>query len=150
MQTNADKRKANCVQCVGGRNLKTSPGVGRLFKDFRDALYSQDTHNRSNTCLWLCKWYSNVSPMTRMSSMSTMQLVLVSPASTVHKPNGMTELIESRMQYMKAIFSWDSGAMLNWQWPAVRSSVMKYLERDSKSNWSSTLSRGYTLRQGST
>jgi len=38
-QTNADERKANCVRCVGGRNLKTRPGVRCLFKDFRDVLY---------------------------------------------------------------------------------------------------------------
>ena len=38
MQTQADKYKANCVQCVGGCNLKTCPDVGRLFKDFLDVL----------------------------------------------------------------------------------------------------------------
>jgi len=37
-QTNADERKANCVWCVGGRNLKTRPDIRRLFKDFRDVL----------------------------------------------------------------------------------------------------------------
>ena len=35
-QTHADERKANCVQCVGGRNLKTHQDVRRLFKDFQD------------------------------------------------------------------------------------------------------------------
>ena len=38
-QTNADERKANCVWCVGRRNLKTRPDVRRLFKDFQDVLY---------------------------------------------------------------------------------------------------------------
>ena len=38
-QMNADERKANCVQCVGGRNLKTRPDARHLFKDFRDVLY---------------------------------------------------------------------------------------------------------------
>ena len=37
-QTHADKRKANCVRCVGGRNLKMRPDVRRLFKDFQDVL----------------------------------------------------------------------------------------------------------------
>lgn len=37
-QTNADERKANCVQCVGGCNLKTHPDVGHLFEDFQDAI----------------------------------------------------------------------------------------------------------------
>ena len=32
-QTHADEHKANCVRCVGGRNLKMRPGVRRLFKD---------------------------------------------------------------------------------------------------------------------
>ena len=39
MQMHVDKRKANCVQCVGGRNVQTFPDVRHLFKDFRDALY---------------------------------------------------------------------------------------------------------------
>ena len=34
MQAHGDKHKANCVQCVGGCNLKTCPDVRRLFKDF--------------------------------------------------------------------------------------------------------------------
>ena len=38
-RTYVDTRKANCVQCVGGHNLKTRPDVRRLFKDFRDVLY---------------------------------------------------------------------------------------------------------------
>ena len=39
-QTNADECMANCVRCVGGRNLKTHPDIRRLFKDFRDVLYA--------------------------------------------------------------------------------------------------------------
>ena len=34
-----DKRKANRVWCVGGRNLKMHPDFGHLFKDFWEALY---------------------------------------------------------------------------------------------------------------
>ena len=49
-QTHADERKANCVQCVGGRNLKTHQDVRRLFKDFRDTLYLQVMHS-VYTCL---------------------------------------------------------------------------------------------------
>ena len=29
---NADKRKANCIQCAGGRNLKTRSDIKHLFK----------------------------------------------------------------------------------------------------------------------
>ena len=38
--TYADECKANGIQCVGGHNLKTRPDVRRLFKDFRDVLYT--------------------------------------------------------------------------------------------------------------
>ena len=41
-QTNADEYKANCVWCVGGRNLKTRPDIRCLFKDFRDVLYLRE------------------------------------------------------------------------------------------------------------
>ena len=41
-QTHTDERKANCVQCVGRRNLKTRPDAGRLFKGFQNALYHQE------------------------------------------------------------------------------------------------------------
>jgi len=38
-RTLLDERKENCIQCVGRRNLKMCPDVGRLFKDFWDVLY---------------------------------------------------------------------------------------------------------------
>ena len=38
-RTLLDKRRENSVQCVGRRNLKMCPDVGRLFKDFWDVLY---------------------------------------------------------------------------------------------------------------
>ena len=47
-----DKCRANCVQFVGGRNLKTCPDVRRLFKDFPDVLQHSrhcDTDNGDAT-----------------------------------------------------------------------------------------------------
>ena len=38
MQMHADERKANCIQCVGKRNLKMHPDIRRLFKDFQNVL----------------------------------------------------------------------------------------------------------------
>ena len=43
--TQTHECKANCVQCVGGRNLKTHQDVRRLFKDFRDTPYLQVMHS---------------------------------------------------------------------------------------------------------
>jgi len=39
-----DECRVNCIQYVGGRNLKTHPDVRHLFKDFRDVLYVQWKH----------------------------------------------------------------------------------------------------------
>ena len=36
MRTHADEYRANCVQCVGGHNLKTHLDIRHLFKDFQD------------------------------------------------------------------------------------------------------------------
>jgi len=50
-----DERRANCIQFVGGHNLKTHPDIRRLFKDFRNVLQHSkdcDMDNGDATCTW--------------------------------------------------------------------------------------------------
>ena len=76
----ADGCRANCIQCVGGCNLKTCLDVGHLFKNFWDTLYmiiQMSTALKRGWALFVCfHCYRNYSSLTEKSThgRSTLQV----------------------------------------------------------------------------